>query len=125
MNYWLIASGVISVMALLGHHFAGGAQVLKPSMEELKTEMLKVNMRFQFVFPTLIFATNAVVYFGAGVGKFSAETTIPLSSIYVLSGLALFWCGFSSTEKGAVMKVFPWILFLVAGALGFVGVCGS
>jgi hypothetical protein len=125
MNYWFIASGVLSVMALAGHHFVGGKMVLKPSLEELKTEMLKVNMRHQFAVPTITFAVFAAVYFAAAIGRLQAETTTPLSALFIFYGIALFWCGFTSSEKGAVMKVFPWILFLLAGGLGFMGACGG
>lgn len=124
MNLWLLGAGLLSVASLLGHHFAGGAQVLQPSLKELQTEMLRVNMRFQFLMPTLLFAINAVVFFGAALGRFPEAMTVPLSTLYLLLGSALFWCGVTSTEEGALMKVFPWVLFLVSGVAGLVGVYG-
>lgn len=126
MNWYLLAAGVLSVLALVGHLTAGFKTVIRPILaaEQLDLLVRKTALAMAHLFPSVTFAVAAGFLLAAGAGVApAAQHPRVIGSIFaaLFGGFGVAYLAVALSFKGGLGKLFQWVLFFAICALCVLG----
>lgn len=118
MNYFLLAAGIISAFAVVGHFAIGYKDFMKPVLDS-KVERIPVKvMHSLFHYMSVFMAISTVILlafaFGVDLGFQSMrDVKLLIGVIYAGFALSQFLIAANSKIKGGLFKMFQWIFWLL------------
>ena len=130
MNYFFLAPGILSAMAVVGHFTMGRKDYLKPVLDSNLDEIPKAIMHGLFHYASVFMVLSTTVLIGNAFNCTmdncvinSVATVKFIAFIYVGFGLVqLIIAATSKIDKG-IFKLFQWVLWILIAVLAFLGTC--
>lgn len=130
MNYYFLASGILGLMAVIGHFTMGKKEYLKPVLDSNIDDVPKAIMHGLFHYASVFMVLSTIVLIGNAFNCTMDNCVI--NSNTVVKFIALVYVGFgivqiiiaatSKVNKG-ILKLFQWVFWLLIAALAFLGTC--
>lgn len=130
MNYYFLASGILGLVAVIGHFTMGKKEYLKPVLDSNIDDVPKAIMHGLFHYASVFMVLSTIVLIGNAFNCTMDNCVI--NSNTVVKFIALTYAGFgivqiviavtSKVNKG-IFKLFQWVFWLLIAALAFLGTC--
>jgi hypothetical protein len=127
MNWFVLAAAVLATMTTLGHFMVGTKEYLVPMLGSSMDPVPKKVMQAVFHYVSAFLILSAVALYALAFGTIPGEAGSYLAA-FISANYALFaiWelvIAFGSGIKGAPLKMFHWIFFVLIAALAGWGSC--
>ena len=126
MNWMLIVSGFLAAFCTVGHFIMGGPRFLRPMLDADFDAVPKKVMHAVFHYISVDFILSTLVLLAAGFGLIRGYDLVPAVFVvtlhFLLYTVVQLIIAFGSGIQKAPFKMFQWILFLLTGAFGLIGV---
>jgi len=130
MNYYFLVSGILAVMACLGHFTMGKKDFLMPVLESNIEEIPKKVMHSLFHYMSVFMVLSAIILIGNAFEinqnnclLNSHETVKLIGVIYAGFGIVQFIIAATSKIENGIFKLFQWVFWILIAVLALLGAC--
>ena len=126
MNYLLLAAGIISSFAVIGHFTMGKKMYLNPILESNVEDIPKQIMRSLFHYASVFMVFTTIVILKSAFGKclLFADTqsgTLFIGIIYGGMAFAQIIINLTSPVKAGLLKMFQWVFWTLIACFSIFG----
>jgi len=127
MNTMILMAGILAAMATLGHFTMGVKLYLKPLLKSDLDHIPKKVMHAVFHYISVYMTLSAWMLIMIGIRGDSCrfDPTLVLSFIgmnYALFAIVQIFLALTSGMKGALIKMFQWVFWILIAVLTFMGI---
>ena len=127
MNYFILTSGIIASLAVIGHFAIGAKDFLRPvinsNVDEIPRKVMQCLFHYMSVF--MIFTTVILLAISFGnklIFENPADVVKIIGFIYAGFAVAHFIIALTSSIKMGVFKMFQWIFWGLIAVFALLGV---